>query len=485
MNIQKYALGENINYVELGLLTTVFGVGFVGVAIFPFFMYYFGAGIFWGFAGVLICLVILWNLEAYRLKRYKQKFNEILTLPGYFASRFGKRGGEYVRGFVAAEILLLSFVVISLILKEMGIILENITGIPKVFVTLIIIGIVCVYIGCYGFISLAKTSLIKSILLIGMVVAVDVFIFNKLGMHQIIRNMMLTDITGSVNEYMNIFLYKGKFLELEDYISLMSMGLLPAGLPFLLTSFFAAKNSDYIKRGSRIMLIYVMFFAIASSVMGIVSRGYLYQYKITGSLSNYICMFYKTLAADGSNGKIISYVFLFGIILAFVTTLEGSLYIMIAIIREDIIGKSHFIRVKKDREKITLVIISLLLGTIIYAMSQSIKYMSINVVIVVIGAMGCSMAPVVIMSLIWKNMNAAGCIAGLFFGFMSVPVFKYAYLFDMQGAKASLCDVIGVNSIIPSMLVSTFFIVLVSKITGGASEEIKEEFTEVKNRITD
>ena len=89
MNIREYTLGKNTSYIQLGMLTTVFLVGFLVTVIFPFYVYSFGAGVFWQFFGILLCMIVVWRYEDYRLIRYARKHEDILTIPGYFSRRFG------------------------------------------------------------------------------------------------------------------------------------------------------------------------------------------------------------------------------------------------------------------------------------------------------------------------------------------------------------------------------------------------------------
>ena len=87
MDIRRFSLGEKVSAINLGLYTTVFLVGFVGVIVLPFYLYLFGAGVFWEFLGIAICMLVIWNLEAYRLMRYAKNNKDIMSIPGYFTKR--------------------------------------------------------------------------------------------------------------------------------------------------------------------------------------------------------------------------------------------------------------------------------------------------------------------------------------------------------------------------------------------------------------
>ena len=482
MKIRMYSLG-NLKPVELGLVSTVFITGFTGIIILPFYLYLFGAGIFWEFFGIFVCMMIVWGVHSFKLMRYARRGKDIVSLPGYFCYRFGN-GCDYLRTFSAIEICTLSIVITALIIKELCLILYKIFGLNQMGASFVIAIAVSTYIGKLGMEYLSKSAVYKAVYLVFAMVIITVYMYTTVGISTLIENMMSTKITGSVSEYLNILYHDGKPLDLQDYVSLISMGLLASGMPYFLGSFFAAKRARYIKQGRRIMMIFSIMLFVAGACFGGVTRGYLYPEKITNSLSEYIKLVYIKLMESSDAGVVFAIIFLLMVILGFVVTIEGAFHVTIISIYEDVFIKGRLIRISRKKEKRNIILTSLMTGLVVFVVSAYVKQFSISVILVFIGALGCSITPTMTLSLLMKNMNKYGCFAGLVGGLVSVPFFKYATVFVRSGEKASLCDVLGINSVVPSMVFTFCIIVLVSILTPKPAPEIMQEFEDVKNRIS-
>ncbi len=483
MDIRKYVLGD-ASPIKIGLTSSVFLTGFIGVVILPFYLYLFGAGIFWQFLGVLINIVIIWNLESYRLMRYAKRSKRILTIPGYLEHRFGSKG-FYVRVFASVEIIILSLVINALILKEAAFVFGKIFNMNVGTISILIMSYITLAIGWFGVNFMLKSARIRAIFLLVVISFLVVFLLMDVGISTLIRNMMATDITGSVSNYLNVLFHNGEPLELEDYISMISMGFLASGMPFMLGLFFAEEDGKAIRTGKMISLIFVILFFMVLACLGAVSRGVLFPEKITNSLSEYITLLFERIDRMNAIGAVFSAFYMVVIFLGFSSALEGSLHATISSVYEDILISGRIMRINHKNDRRNLFIIAVLCGAATVVLSMCIIQNSFAVILVFIATLGCSISPTVFMSIVWKRMNRFGALAGLITGLVSVPLFKYAHLFRVGEVKGSLCDLLGINSVIPSMMATFTMIMLVSLITPKPEEKYIDEFMEVRNRITE
>lgn len=483
MNVQKYAV-DKTNGTSLGLASAVFVAGFIGTIILPFYLYLFGAGIFWQFFGVVVFLIIVWYYESYKLMRYEIRNNEIVSIPGYFSVRFRDRR-DYIRVFAAVEIITISMVISALILKEFSLVFSQITGISASKSALIFILVISIYQGAGGIRTITRTAVFKSIFVVVTFVLLSAYMYSTMGVSQMVINMMGTDIRGSVSDYLNILFHNGRLLTPEDYISLISIGFLATGMPFFLNLFFSFKDARKVRRGRRVTIIFVSIFFLVAACLGGISRGYLYPEPITNSISEYFFLLIQKLEAEGTFGMVLSRLLMADIILAFATALEGSLNATVISVYEDILVRGRLIRVNKFYSSHIIFITSIVTGVIIYFTNGLIEQMSIDAIIVFIAALGCSVSPTVIMSFAWKRMNKYACLAGLFTGLFSVPLFKYGLFFEGEEHRISLCEVLGINSVLPSVAITFCVIVLVGLITPKPEEEVVRELVDVRNRITE
>lgn len=320
---------------------------------------------------------------------------------------------------------------------------------------------------------LTKSAKLKAFAAFIIVALLVIFLVSSIGLGRLINNMMAIDVTGSVSSYLNILYHSGRRMEPQDYISLISMGLLSSGMPFMLGVFFGEKNGDSISIGKGVMTVYVLFFFAVLSCLGAISRGVLYPIPISSSLSEYISHMYTRIGEYGGDiGRVFAGLYIVAILIGFVSALEGLFHTIVTSIYEDIIISGRLIRLSNRRDRRNILILSCMLGIVTLVLAIGIRQISISAVLVFVAAMGCSISPTVVLSLIWKRMNRYGCVAGLITGMISVPFYKYFYLF-------------GINSVIPSMATTIAVIILFSLITPQPSEKVVEDFLEVKNRITD
>ncbi len=483
MNIRRFALGEGKCSTH-ALSSIVFTAGFTTAVILPFYLYLFGAGIFWEFLGIAICTLVVWGVESYPLMRYTRKSGKILTLPGYYEYRFKSRGG-LLRLFASVEIIVISVVLAALFVKELSIILGVIFDIETNKCMAIVLILLSGLLGYFGINLIYKTAWAKAVILVFGISFILFYMVSTLGAEGLMKNLMSSDITGSVSRYLNVLYHNGKLLEPEDFVSLISMGLLASGMPFMLGIFFAQKGPKSINKGRRVIIIFSIILFEAAFFMGAVSRGYLYPEKLTNSLSRYFYLLFTKLYNESGTGRFASFILILVIVIGFVTAIEGAMHVVITSIYEDIITCGKLIKVNPKKSRRDLIIISFIVGLTVLLVGAYIEQMSISVIITFIATLGCSVSPTVFLSLVWKRMNSAGCMAGLVGGLLAVPFFKFTPFLMLGGERVSLCDMLGINSVIPSMITTILFVVFVSLITEKPDEKIEKEFREIKSRISE
>lgn len=483
MDIRRFALGDGSTSSQ-ALSSIVFTAGFTTAVILPFYLYLFGAGIFWEFLGIAICTLVVWGVESYPLMRYTRKSKKILTLPGYYEYRFKSRGG-LLRLFASVEIIVLSIVLSGLFVKELGIIIGTLFDLDPIKCMAVVLLIVSVLLGYFGINLIFKTAWTKAVILVLGIAFILLHMVFSVGIEGLIRNLMSSDITGSVSRYLNVLYHDGKLLEPEDYISLISLGLLASGMPFMLGIFFAEKGPKSINTGRRIIIVFGIVLFEFAFFMGTVSRGYLYPEARTNSLSRYFYMLFDKMYNDVGTGRIAAFILLLIIIIGFVTALEGAMHVVVTSIYDDIILGGRLVKVNPKHARRDIMIISIFSGIAILLAGAYIEQMSISLIITFITTLGCSISPTIFLSLVWKRMNAAGCMAGLVGGLLSVPFFKFTPCFLLGGKRVSLCDMLGINSVIPSMVTTILFVILVSLLTKKPNEEIEKEFRAIKSRISE
>ena len=86
------------------------------------------------------------------------------------------------------------------------------------------------------------------------------------------------------------------------------------------------------------------------------------------------------------------------------------------------------------------------------------------------GIFGAAFGPVILLSLFWKNFNFIGAIAGIATGAVA----------DLLWLNF-LTEKTGIYEIIPAFIISLIFAIVVTKLTGGASDDIKAHYEKSLN----
>ena len=123
--------------------------------------------------------------------------------------------------------------------------------------------------------------------------------------------------------------------------------------------------------------------------------------------------------------------------------------------------------------RITVVVIAVLAYVIALNPNSSIMGLVSNAW----AGLGSAFGPIVVMALFWKRTNLQGAIAGVASGALAVILWDYIPLVGGQ----TLGAVTGLYSLVVGFGLSLLCIVVVSLCTKAPSEEMLQEFEDVKN----
>ena len=96
------------------------------------------------------------------------------------------------------------------------------------------------------------------------------------------------------------------------------------------------------------------------------------------------------------------------------------------------------------------------------------------------GGFGAAFGPVVLLALFWKRSNAAGALAGMISGALTVIVWSYIPLIELEGELVTLSAKTGLYSLALGFPIALVVMIVVSLITKKPSKEIIDEFESVK-----
>ena len=95
--------------------------------------------------------------------------------------------------------------------------------------------------------------------------------------------------------------------------------------------------------------------------------------------------------------------------------------------------------------------------------------------------LGSAFGPTILLSLYWKKINIPGAVAGMVSGGLTVIIWDYIKFVEMNGEMVTLGTYTGIYSLLVGFFLSLALIVIVSLVTPKVSDEIIQEFEDVKN----
>ena len=252
-------------------------------------------------------------------------------------------------------------------------------------------------------------------------------------------------------------------------ISTLSWGLGYFGMPHVLLKFMAIENPNDLKTSRRIAIIWCGVSLFAAVFIGIIGRVLYPNALLTKSSSEGIFV----LMSSNFFLPLIAGIIMAGILAATISSSDSYLLIAASAFSKNIY---HGI-IKKDASdkqvlymsRVTLILISII--AMIIAMDEN--SVIFTVVSFAWAGFGATFGPIILFSLFWKRVTRAGAIAGMLSG--GVTVFVWNLLIRPLGGYFDIYE------LFPAFVISCLVIVIVSLCTLPPSQEIQEEFEQVKN----
>jgi sodium/proline symporter len=160
------------------------------------------------------------------------------------------------------------------------------------------------------------------------------------------------------------------------------------------------------------------------------------------------------------------------------STADSQLLVSASSVAEDIVKGI----VKKDAREETIFRISkitvLVIAVLAYLIALNPNSSIMGLVSNAWAGLGAAFGPTVLLSLYWKRTNFQGAVAGIVSGALTVVIWDYIPLIGGQ----TIGDKTGLYSLAVGFVVSLIFIVAVSLASPAPTEEMNEEFEDVRQK---
>ena len=486
MELRRFCFGRRIGVFRMGNASVAYVAAAIALAIMPYHIYIAGAGVAWIYAGIFVMLQIAFGWMSFRMMRYARKNSCVYTVPSFFKARLGL--SNFGRTLLALIILFPVVVLYASVLSILGTILKDfglgesyiyiILLVTVAFIVSIFIGIRASYVTSIPFVTITIIA-IMGIVMVSII---------RMGLGEIVRNTIWSDIKGSVSDYINIMKKGTRYLYAEEVVNYLSYGFMVFGYLPLLNTFLAAPTAKVIKKSRRLTALLSVLLFVASAFLGGISRALLYPRETEQSLSGYVRTMFDNLMNGDIVYKIIAVFYAAAILMLIVIICCTFLNIITGIIVNDLLAQFYIDKIqdadeRHRRENLLIVIVAFIMaGVSAFAacgINVDVTGFSLMIVMMISAAIG----PAAFISLFMKKTSKAGFVAGFVTGIAVVLFWEYCPFVNNGSEAVSLSNYTGVNAMLPGFVLSTIAVIIISLVTWKSDEMLDNMFEEVKNRI--
>ncbi|MDW0117985.1 sodium/proline symporter PutP [Sporosarcina thermotolerans] len=407
----------------------------------------------WIAIGLTIGAYLNWLLVAPRLRVYTQVSNDSITIPSYLENRL-KDKSRFLR--IASGIIILVFFTfyVSSGMVAGGKFFLSSFGLNYHTGLLVVSGVVIAYTLFGGFLAVSYTDFVQGLIMFLALLLVPIFGLTITG--------GFAETAASIKEVNPDMLSLVKGATLTGVISSIAWGLGYFGQPHIIVRFMAIKSVKETKSARRIgigWMILSLFGAIATALVGIAY----YHQNPNAELVDKETVFIAL-------GQIIFHPFIAGIMLAAVlaavmSTISSQLIVTSSALIEDLYKAVMKSDASDERYvflgRMAVLVVSLIAMALAWPNKESI----LKLVSFAWAGFGGAFGPIILLSLFWRKLTAAGALWGMVAGAITVGVW---------GNIETLTD--SLYEIVPGFFICLVVTYFVSLMTYRPNAEIDKEF---------
>ena len=428
----------------------------------------------WTCIGLAIGTYLNFLIVSKRLRRYSVAIGAF-TVPDYFSKRF--REEKKVLMMISSLVIIVFFAVYAAqCLSACGKLFANIFNINYHAMMVVSAVFVLLYTFLGGFLAESASDFLQAIVMVTvLVIVVALMTIHAGGFGTIIANARSIDgflsLTKSATpslESVNSF-GKASSYGFLSIVSTLAWGLGYFGMPQVLLRFMGIRSEKELKLSRRVAIIWVVISMAAAMFIGIAGRSIIGLAYLSNNASENVfidasAMFLPPFLAGLAAA---------GVLAASVSSSDSYLLISSSAISQSIFRSI----VKKDATDKQVIWCSRISLCVITIVAMIIAWNSNSTIFGITSfawaGFGAAFGPLMLFSLFWKRTTYASAIAGMVSGGLMVFIWKLLI--------KPLGGVFGVYELLPSFVVSSLVIVIVSLFTHNKNSEIDRDFEKAKS----
>lgn len=426
--------------------------------------YLAGVSAGWIGIGLAIGTWFNWTFVAKRFRIYTEVAGDSITVSDYFENRFADT--SHILRVVSAFFIVLFFLIYTASGFVAGAVLFN-TVFGLSYINGLILGsvVILTYTILGGFLAVSWTDLFQGTLMIIALVGIPLGVISAIG-----GIKPALEAANLINPHtLNLFKNPdGSQLGFWAIASLLAWGLGYPGMPHITTRFMAMRDANETRKAKIIAIFWIFLGLFCAVIIGILGMTYLQDQPLTGvDVEKVFMVLIQSILKPGIAG-----IFLAAVLASIMSTVDSQLLVASSSITKDFY-QVFFKKEASDKELVVIGRVAVaIIALIAFVIALNPDSKVLDLVSYAWAGLGATFAPVVVLSLYWKDMNRHGAFAGMLVGGITTIVWN-----KLSGG------IFDIYELLPAFFFACLAIFIVSKLTGGASNEIKEDFEKVESLL--
>lgn len=460
----------------------------------PGAVYALGTNQVWIAVGLFIGTVCNWLFVAGKLRNYTIKAGNSMTIPEYLSNRF--RDEKRILMAISAIVIVIFFLVYTAsAFSAGGKLFASVTDLDYHQALTLGAIVILLYTFLGGFIAVCKTDFIQGTLMLVGILAVPITAVMVIGSGNVVPNLIdslkADGISATSSQFLNVFMDGDKPISFINVCSQLAWGFGYCGMPHILVRFMAIRDEKELGKSKKVAIVWVLISLAVACVIGVVGRAYLAPEVLAGKSENVYIEMIKKLFMDDIKAPLLGGILLCCILAAIMSTADSQLLVSSSSVSKDLCKGVWFKNLTDKQVMLISRVTVILIAVIAYVIAWNPDSSIMDLVSDAWAGLGSAFGPTILLSLYWKRINLPGAAAGMISGAATVIFWDYIKIFEKvtvdPDTGKEITDMIttyektGVYSLLVGFFVSILFIVVVTLVTPKVSDEILQEFEDVKN----
>ncbi|MCY4107431.1 MAG: sodium/proline symporter [Chloroflexi bacterium] len=427
-----------------------------------------GAVEVWVPAAAALGVWLSWAVLAKRLRRYTIEADNILTIPEFFAVRFGDKTGT-LRTLTSIITVLFVLFYVSSGLVGGSKLLDTIFGIEAATGVLITLAAVASYTLIGGFLAVSRTDVSQALLMLLSLLILAGALFGSIDSRG-------SEISGTSAGFLNPFSdADGTPISPVFLLSAAGWAFGAFGAQRLLQRFMAVEREDRISLSRNMSVVWLIAVYGLALIVGMLARPALSNLGMLDQVADPERIY--LVVSDVLFHPAVTGLLLTAVIAAVMSTADSQLLLASAVATDDLPLVRRISQQAVANARVWLGRLALLvIGGIAAAISILYPESIFDLVSYAWGGMGAAFGPTMVLALFWRRFNFWGAAASILSGTAVATVWC-----DMSGGPSGMWDI---QPATPGFLVAMLVAVAVSLVTPKPPREVVDFYDKVNSVAT-